>query len=130
MTAEPHTEVEALQRALARHGISLPEYAARDVVEAVLSFTGQVMTHRAIVDALQWQEPDGRTFALQQLRRELLDEVTRKGFVPVTLPRQTVQTVPEPFAQNGCRVEISMTVAVRMPPVDREAAVKAGILGG
>lgn len=127
---------DAARRILARRCINIPDYIAEQVADAVLGYSDNRLEVRGTAERWIWQDPDGQAHILQRLRHQLLDTVTSGGYVPTALPTQTCtytswrdggRTVAatEPWDQ----AEITLTVPVRTPPVDREAAVKAGILG-
>lgn len=133
---------DAAGRAAALHGISLPGYAAQQIADAVLGYADNTVSVRESVEQRMWQSPGAQDHVLQHLRHQLLDEITSQGMVPTALPTAALRygswlygsdrphrsSEAEPAEWNT--VEVTLTVPVRVPPVDRKAAVKAGILGG
>lgn len=132
----------AASQAAAVRGIHLTDYVAQAVAEAVLDAVDGTMSVRESMPRHMWQDSAAQDYVLQQLRRKLLDEITSQGLVPTALPAQSLRYVSWTFGSDQPlrasetepaewdTVEITLTVPVRVPPVDRKAAVKAGILGG
>jgi hypothetical protein len=132
---------EAVRRAARHVGVTVEhDYQANAIAEAARSFADTVIGNRRAAARFQWENEGFRDYTRQDLRRELLDTITRQGLLPVSLPRETIRytagfpdagglrEVPESADWQTVIVEIE--VGVRTPPVDREAAVKAGILNG
>lgn len=136
MSEQPHSAEEALQRSLSRHGILLPDGVAREAAEAVLCYQDEIAGHQMAAPRHQWQDPAFREYARQRQRRELLDNITGQGKVPVALPRESVRflvswlnkEVPESSAEWDT-VEVALRVGVRNPLVGHEAAVSAPATG-
>lgn len=136
------TAAEAAGRAAALHGISLPGYAARQIADAVLGHADSTASARDSVERRMWQDPGAREYLLQRLRHRLLDEITSQGLVPTALPTVALAyqswrygseqplRASEAEPAEWDTVEVTLTVPVRVPPVDRKAAVKAGVLSG
>lgn len=138
------TPADAAGRAAALHGITLPGYAAQQIADAVLGYADNTMSVRDSVERRMWQDPGAQEHVLQQLRRKLLEEITSQGLVPTSLPAVALRYAswrygtdqPLPMRASEAEpaewdtVEVTLTAPVRVPPVDRKAAVKAGILSG
>ena len=132
----------AARYAASRLGVQLSDYVAQAVADAVLDAADSILSTSESVPRHLWQNPDAQGHVLQQLRRKLLDEITGQGLVPTALPTQTLTyqswrygndqplRASETEPAEWDTVEVTLTVPVRVPPVDRKAAVKAGILSG
>jgi hypothetical protein len=117
----------AAGRAAALRGITLPRDVAQQIADAVLGHADNKYSVRVSLDRRAWQHPDAHEHALQQLRRQLLDEITSRELLPVALPAQTLTYVSwrygsnEPLAASTAEpadwdsVEITLTVPVRTP---------------
>lgn len=139
--AQATSPADAARRMLARRGITVYDYLAQDVADAVLNYASDTISVRDRCERHMWQSRDFQEHLLQRLRHRLLDEITTQGCVPTALPAQAIRYVTwagsEPPAQPGDpepavwdQAEVVLSAPVRMPPVDRKAAVKAGILSG
>ena len=124
-----------------RLAVSVGDSQARSIANAANSYWDQIIDRRRAVPRQEWAVEDFREDLRQRMRHDLLDLVTRQGFVPVILPHETVRYVtggildPEnvhevPESADWQMAVVILEVYVRTPAVDREAAVKAGILGG
>ena len=131
---------EAVRRAAAYVGVNVEhDYQAAAIANAARSFADTVVHVRQTAHRFQWEEADGfRDYLRQAMRRELLDAVASQGLIPVALPSETLRysagfldgfrEMPEDSGWQ--EVTVTLEVPVRTPPVDREAAVKAGLLDG
>jgi hypothetical protein len=138
------TPADAAGRAAALHGISLPGYAAQQIADAVLGYADNTVSVRDSVERRTWQDPGAQEHLLQRLRHRLLDEITSQGLIPTALPavalryaswlygsdRPLPMRVSETEPAEWDTVEVTLTTPVRVPPVDRKAAMKAGLLSG
>lgn len=126
-------------------GVGLAEHQAKHIADAAIAFYDEAAAVRQVASPEMWRAPGFQGHLRQSMRHELLDMITRKGLVPVSLPRETVRFMgggyaafvdPEgagyevPETGDWHQAAVMLSVPVRRPPVDREAAVKAGILGG
>lgn len=140
--AQATSAADAARRILARRRINIPDYIAEQVADAVLGYSGNMMSVRESIPRHLWQHPDIQEHALQRLRHQLLDEITSQGLLPSALPSHALVyqswrygsdqplRASETEPAEWDTVEITLTAPVRVPPVDRKAAVKAGVLGG
>jgi hypothetical protein len=121
--------------------VHMSDSQARALADAANSYWDQITYVGQAVPREQWEADRFREYLRQRMRNDLLELVTRQGFVPVTLPHETVRYVtggildPEnvhevPESADWQMAVVILEVYVRAPPVDREAAVKAGVLGG
>lgn len=142
---------EAVTMAAGFVNTMLYDHQAAYIAEVARSFAeSQVRVCQAILRD-QWSIEDFRAHVRQRMRHKLFDTVTSQGLIPVALPAEVLRYVPrfgwmpcddpekvsaevpaEAVAQGADweAVILMLTVPVRVPPVDREAAVKAGILTG
>lgn len=127
-------------------GVSVAEYQAKHMAEAAIAFFDEIVQLRQVAQSMQWEQPGFQDFLRQNMRRELLDGITRGGLIPTSLPRETLRFMgggtyaafvdPEdggyevPETAEWHTVYVTLEVPVRKPPVDRQKAVRAGILGG
>jgi hypothetical protein len=131
-------------------GRQISDWQARMIAEAACGFAEQVVeTTKTAPREPHWEDPRFREHLRQEMRWDLLDMVTRTGRVPVSLPAEQVRylrgfglTAPpgsgagtggmEETGEDGPwdTVAVTLTVGVRVPPVDRAAAVRAGLLHG
>jgi hypothetical protein len=140
--AQATSHADAVRRVLNRRGITVDDYVTQRVADAVLGYADNTMSVRESMPRHPWQDPGVQEHMLQQLRRKLLEEITSQGLVPTALPTQTLAyqswrygneqplRASEAEPAEWDTVEVTLTVPVRVPPVDRKAAVKAGILSG
>lgn len=146
--------VDAVERTAAAHGIHLYTHVAAAIADAVLNTTADtVVSMREACAREQWEHDERyRDHVRAHLRRKLLDAVTSQGRIPTTLPVEELRhydwrnwpmsrmtdeqtpdgaVVPDWAIEQGAdwtHVEVSLTVPVRTPPIDRAAAVKAGLV--
>jgi hypothetical protein len=123
----------------------VPEHVAVAFAAAALSYYDDEVVVRYVLSRQEWRCTGGAVAHVRQrLRHRLAEDVADRGYVPIELPRaqRTYFTdAPPPFgtevpaavaeAQPGswqC-VELSLSVRVRTPGIDRERAVEAGLLG-
>jgi hypothetical protein len=127
--------------AAAKAGVNLYEHQAEALALAAISYFNEIVHVRQVADRHLWEADGFQDHLRQRMRHELLDGITRRGLVPVSLPREEVRFMAGGFIdpEGRCEVpegadwqmaELSLEVKVRRPPVDREAAVKAGVLHG
>lgn len=140
--AQATSPADAARRILARRGITVDDYVAQVVADAVLNHVSNTISVRESVERGTWQSPGAQDYMLQRMRHRLLDEITSQGMVPTALPSQALRFVSWPYRSDvpirasetepaeWDTVEVTVSAPVRVPPVDRKAAVKAGILGG
>lgn len=132
---------EAVRRIARERGFDIGEWGAHLMAEAACSFYDDVTVGRQIAHRPQWKHPGYREHLRQRMRHELLDLITRQGFVPVSLPHEEVRFVAGgildpanmhevPESADWLTVVVTLECPVRRPPVDRKAAVKAGLLNG
>lgn len=122
-------------------------FARRDIDRHVLELiTTAVLSHAdnrlgvaRPVDRHMWEDGDCREFCRQEMRRELAELVTSRGYVPIALPAEALaylKMAPPSFGAHVPEdadwdmIEVRLEVQVRTPPIDRAAAVKAGLLTG
>lgn len=130
---------------------SIPEYILRAIADAVLA-TADTICQVEELCVRQWWEREERyrDHVRQELRHKLLDGITRDGRIPTALPVETLGyrdirrawptdgaprwdggVVPDEAVAGGADWThrlVRLTVPVRTPPVDRAAAVRAGVL--
>lgn len=149
--AEATSAADAVMRAAQRFHIPIEyDYQARAVAEAALSYADTTVTSRRPARKDEWADEGYRDYLRQDMRHKLLDLVTRQGLIPVALPAETLkymdrwfnpvtddmerpEGIPAEAVKQGAEWEtviLTLSVPVRRPPVDRAAAVKAGILAG
>jgi hypothetical protein len=140
--AQATSPADAARRILARRGITVNDYVAQVVADAVLNHVSNTISVRESVERGTWQSPGAQDYMLQRLRHRLLDEITSQGLIPTALPTAALRYgswlygTGEPMRASETEpaewdtVEVTVSAPVRVPPVDRKAAVKAGILGG
>lgn len=136
---------EAVQIAASYVGLqNVDDWQAKAIAEAARDFADNVVGNTQMALRFQWEQPGYQDHMRQRMRHELLDTVTRQGLVPVELPSEKLMyrqgrfglegaEVPEEAVNQGAdwdEVQVMLRVRVRTPPVDRAAAVKAGILAG
>jgi hypothetical protein len=133
---------------------NLLDYQAAYLAEVARSFAESRQRISYAVPREQWADPQVRAHTRQRMRHQLLDTVTRQGYIPVGLPAETlkyldpwswnpgidldqaVDRIPEIPAEaveqgaDWATVVLILTVPVRRPPIDRAKAVQAGILTG
>ncbi|SRR5216683_4822039 len=140
----PRTAAEAVRQAAARCRVGdISLYAAEAIARAAIAFADGVQQIRQAADRLQWEQEGFRDYLRQDMRYKLLYSITRQGLVPVALPQETVRymtggildpenqhEVPGDLDAPWQAVVLTLEVGVRRPPVDREAAVRAGVLKG
>lgn len=126
-------------------GVSVAEHQAKHLAEAAIAFFDEIVQLRQAAQPVQWDQPGFQDYLRQHMRHELLDGITRRGLVPTSLPSETLRFMgggsyaafvdPEnggyevPETAEWHTVYVTLEVPVRKPPIDREAAVRAGILG-
>ena len=144
---------EAVQIAARQVGSELAGYQAQWVAEVARTFAEGGSAVREACPRQMWEIEDYRQHVRREMRFRLLDELTSQGFIPVDLPSETLRylgrwgfmagddleraegipEIPAEAVEQGAEWEtviLTLTVPVRRPPVDRAAAVKAGILTG
>jgi hypothetical protein len=123
--------------------LGVPERVAVAVAAAVLSHYDDVIKSCAYLLRSEWTDERAVTHLRRRLRHDLTAEVADKGFVPIELPREQRRyyavgpglgaEVPAAVAEaqpgSWQRVELSLSVRVRTPGIDRERAVETGLLG-
>lgn len=133
---------DAVARKAAQLGIRLIGYQAEELARVALASFRDIVTSRQLAYREQWQAEGFREHLRQRMRYALLELVTDQGLLPVELPTERIRylmgsiydpsgpgrEVPEE-ASWDC-VAVTLEVRVRIPPVDRAAAVKAGVLTG
>lgn len=115
----------------------------RDVLELIareiLAYADDQVGTIQVAPREMWENEGYRRHRRQAMRRELIEAVTSQGYVPVGLPTETLVYVrmgppwyggEVPESADWDTVKVSLEVKVRTPPVDRAAAVRAGILTG
>ena len=145
--------IEAAKAALWRHRAYFstpPDHVLRDLVNAILAAADTVMEVRYTAVRQAWGREGLREHVRAEMRLNLLDQVTRTGRIPTALPVETLRyflfpsyfppaedggvagtgEVPAEYVNDAewQIVELRLWVPVRTPPVDRAAAVRAGIL--
>lgn len=132
--------VRAVRLVAVDHRLPMPDQAAREIAEAVLACYDSVVGWVELAPRIRWEEPGFRDHLRQRMRHKLLDKVTSEGFVPTGLPSETVhrlyamfgaEPIPAEAVSAGAEwdlARVELTVPVRTPAVDREAAVRAGAL--
>jgi hypothetical protein len=127
----------------ARHGMRVNPHVASLIARALLDWADAAYEVHQTVPKEAWAQTGFRDSLRQEMRRQLLDEVTSQGRIPTALPSEAVRYLDNPFpkpsgsevppwaVQAGAPygwVEVTLAVQVRTPPVDRAAAVRAGLL--
>jgi hypothetical protein len=141
MAEQFRTAAEAVRETAHRLGFGIPDYAAAACAEAACAHAEGVVQNRQMAGRLQWAEPGFREYLRRKMRHDLLDEMTESGYVPVSLPRETIRymtgglldpagTHEVPETGDWQTAAVTLEAGVRRPPVDRKAAVRAGILSG
>jgi hypothetical protein len=138
--------VRAVRDVVARHcGVSVPDYVAERVVEAVMACADGVATVQASCSRQEWADEHFRGHVRIRMRRDLLAQVADAGRIPTAIPTETLKyrdwnqpstgfdgtPVPADAVEHGAdwtHLVVTLTVPVRTPSVDRTAAVKAGLL--
>lgn len=116
---QPRSAEAALQWTLARHGIMLPDAAAREAAAAVLSHRDEDASCSMAGPREHWEDPAFRAYVRQQLRRQLLDSILDQGKVPVAFPTESLRYVMSgpyqavPASEAWDTVEITLRVGVR-----------------
>lgn len=141
------TDAPTLEAAIERAArvVSLPilSYQAAAIAEAAgIWASGGAAVMQAFPREL-WEDVRSREHVRQRMWWTLLDKITREGHVPVSLPAESLYRTPfMPWADGTVPPQsmpadsdwelmvIVLKVGVRTPPVDRQAAVRAGILNG
>jgi hypothetical protein len=134
-----------------RHvGVGLFDYQATYIAEVARTFAEGWLHVRHAMHREEWAIEDFRAHVRRKMRFDLLDTVTSQGFIPVDLPAESLkymdrffiaatddlerpEGIPAEAVEQGAEWEtviLVLSVPVRRPPVDRAAAVKAGILTG
>lgn len=133
---------DAARRLLARRGFNIPSHVAEDLANAVLDHADQRVSVQDTADRHAWDIPAWRDDILQRLRRGLLDEITSHGCLPTALPTMIFTYTSYQFGvrvplqgwegepPEWDQVLIKLSAPVRTPPIDRKAAVRAGLLNG
>lgn len=144
---------EAVLIAARQVGKEIADYQAQWIAEVARTFAESGAAVREACPRQMWEIEDYRQHVRREMRFKLLNEVTDQGLIPVDLPSEALRYVgrwgfmagddPERFegipeipaeaVEQGAEWEtviLTLTVPVRRPPVDRAAAVKAGILTG
>jgi hypothetical protein len=148
ITDAPSLEV-AIKRAAGVVSLPVLGYQAEAIAEAVGIWASGVAAVRYVADRQKWETAGFRDYIRQEMRWKLLDKITREGHVPVSLPAEALHRTrlmpwtadPEaddvpvprfsmPEDSDWDQVIIVLEAGIRSPPVDRQAAVKAGVLGG
>jgi hypothetical protein len=138
----PESAARAVMLAAGEVGVTVAEYQAKRMADAAIAFYDEIVQAREVASRHLWEAPGFQEHRRQSMRHKLLDGITRRGLVPVSLPHETVHFLLSSFAgfqdpDAGTEVPesapwdmaaVTLDVAVRRPPVDREAAVRAGIL--
>lgn len=122
--------------------------AAQKIADALFGYADSAFQVTEIMVREAWEQEGYRQRVRQDLRRKLFDEIAKQGRIPTALPSEAIRylngwawlggdpdregtEVPPDVIANGApyeRVQIILAVTVRTPPVDREAAVRAGVL--
>jgi hypothetical protein len=137
----PHDPAEAVRAAAAKLGYGLRPGDDKALADAALSWYDATHTVRQVAQRHEWEIPDFRDYIQQHMRHQLLEEITATGKIPVALPETVIHYLDGGFLDpdgrcevpeqaNWQMVELEMRVRVRTPPVDRKAAVRAGLLDG
>lgn len=133
---------DAVRIALSYHGFHVSEYAAQQAADAALNHPDNIMNVQEHIPRPMWEDASGHNHALQHLRYRLLDEITSRGCVPTALPTQSLTYMTLRFGvdtpASGSDIEpaewdmvvVRLSAPIRTPPIDRKAAVQAGILNG
>lgn len=142
-TRQYRSPEHAVQHIAAANHLNIPDYIAREIANAVLSYHDNIVSVQQQGPSDVWdQEEHYRDHIRHDMRWKLLDGITAKGLLPVALPTETVHfgrmefgaepTVLPDWAvergDHGDTVVVRLSCKVRTPPIDREAAVKAGII--
>jgi len=148
-----HSVTEAVQMAAWLQGISVAEHQARLIAEVALSFSDSVLHIRQAALKHEWAIDAYREHIRHDMRHKLIDTVAQQGYIPLALPAEALmymdrffypgaddvdapcrsREVPAEAVEQGAEWEsviLELSVPVRRPPVDRYAAVRAGILAG
>lgn len=146
--ADPVRAMRAVFVRMARYGAhyDLPDHVLGDLVRAVLDCADGVDEVSRRVPSHIWPMETARQYARSEMRANLLDHIFSHGHVPTALPKEEISyhslglSVDDPFGEEipaeavaaGAvpfyMVRLTLWCPVRIPPVDRAAAVKAGLL--
>jgi hypothetical protein len=120
-------------------GLEISRTALELIATAVLGHADNRVGSCQAVPRQMWEDEGYRSYHRQAMRRELHEALTGQGYVPVTLPSETVRylkmTPPAfgrevPESADWDTAEIALDVPVRTPPVGRAGAVRRGLLAG
>jgi hypothetical protein len=150
--SEAPNVAEAVQRAakLAAVPCTLHDYQAQAIADAARSFADSTVHVTRGVARRDWEDDQFRHYVRDKMRYDLLALLTKQGLIPVDLPAESVKYldrwfnpdvhdaervsgIPPEAVKAGTEWEtimLMLSVPVRRPPVDRAAAVRAGILAG
>lgn len=138
--------VEAARGYLARQGAHVPEHLLRGLVDRVLAAADTVVTAHHTANRVVWERDDYRSYIRSDLRRKLLSMCADQGLVPTQLPVEELthhdtrmggmlptgrNQIPADAIERGAEwdyVDIRLSVPARRPPIDRAAAVRAGVV--
>jgi hypothetical protein len=143
MRRRPEPE-ELVTQIATRWRVTMNPTAAREIAQALLGWADAALEVSEIVVKHIWAETRFEARIRQDLRTKLFDEVTKQGRIPTALPSWALRylDVPQSFGSEGAEippdavaagapyefVQVILAMPVRTPPVDRAAAVKAGLL--
>jgi hypothetical protein len=131
--------VEAAAAAARFAGVEVDATTLELIATAVLGHADSRLGTRQGAPRHMWEIEGYRHHCRQAMRRELHETVTSQGYVPVTLPAETVRYLRMAPPSFGAEVpetadwdtaEITLEVPVRTPPVNRTEAVRRGLLTG
>lgn len=118
----PETATEAVERAAARLGITLPPGGARVLAAAALTHADSVLGIRRVAWREEWANEGYRANVRRRMQIQVLEELIAKEMLAVTLPAEKLayriagqgplsQPVPEEAPWD--QVEITLRVQAR-----------------
>ena len=129
----------------------IADYQLAELAQAILATADSVSEVSKVATTATWQTDQGyRDYVRGRLRNELLDAVTRTGRVPTALPAEEIAYMREPAIGadrtagavpaeefrgvldplEWPRMVVRLWCPARTPAVDREKAVRVGLLAG
>lgn len=149
---DPVQAARAVLTAHLRHGWpDIADYQLAELAQAILATADNVCEVSHTAKTATWQTEQGyRDHVRGRLRYELLDAVTKTGRVPTALPAEEIAYMRMPLigpeqSEGAVPAEefrglldplewplmvVRMWCPVRTPVVDREQAVRVGLLAG
>ena len=129
--------------------VAMEPFVAEKIAEALLGYADHALEIRQMVIRETWDQEGFRDRIREEMRYRLLHEVITQGCIPSALPSEALRyfatplifpewagkdepggEIPPAMADrtDWTMVQVILAVPVRTPPVDRAAAVRAGVL--